>query len=179
MSFPSSTTPPLQDHLDRFLGPSTADVVHAPNTLARLRAESALFGGFGGGGGGALLPISVRPPIDKHYKQVGVLVRNRADGSDVSNADLDILPLMGQLLHGGTGKHRYFAKSHGVGTNLPVVRAAECPTGQCGNGIGASRRGKCTSEYGCDELYSDDLVKVPGFQDAFKVNIFDNGTFFS
>ena len=126
-----------------------------------------------------LLPISVRPPIDKHYKQVGVLVRSRTDGTDVSNADLDILPLMGQWLHGST--YRYFTQTGGVGNKLPVERAADCPTGQCGSSgaLGSLRRGRCTSEYGCGELYSNDVVKVPGFQDSFTANIYDNGTFFS
>ena len=32
----------------------------------------------------------------------------------------------------------------------------------------------CTNEYGCNELYNGDSVYVEGYQDAFKVTIYEN-----
>jgi len=32
----------------------------------------------------------------------------------------------------------------------------------------------CTNEYGCDNLYNGDTVYVEGYNDAFKVTIYDN-----
>ena len=32
----------------------------------------------------------------------------------------------------------------------------------------------CTNEYGCDELTSGDTVYVEGYNDAFKVTIYEN-----
>ena len=38
-----------------------------------------------------------------------------------------------------------------------------------------SNNGKsCTSEYGCDNLYNGDNVYVEGYNDAFKVTMYDN-----
>ena len=32
----------------------------------------------------------------------------------------------------------------------------------------------CTNEYGCDSMYNGDSVYVEGYEDAFKVTIYDN-----
>lgn len=34
----------------------------------------------------------------------------------------------------------------------------------------------CTSEYGCNELTSGDTVYVEGYNDAFKVTIYENSS---
>jgi hypothetical protein len=192
------TTPPLQDNLDRLVADPVADAALAPNGLARLRAMDSM-GALGGGGGmglvigggsgsgGSLLrqhplatvaPTHVRPPIDRTYRRVGTITRRRGDGQDVADANLDILPLMGQWLHGD--KWRYFTVTGGVGGQLPVERASgsggcsTCPSRRRLLGGGAA----CTSEYGCGELYTDDVLAVPGFKDQFVVNIHENGTFY-
>ena len=33
---------------------------------------------------------------------------------------------------------------------------------------------KCMAEYGCDDLYSGDTVKVDGYNDLFKVTTYEN-----
>lgn len=174
----SPTTPPLQDHLDRLVPNPLADAALAPNGLARLRAEAGMLlgGGYYDGPSAhavrSILPTSVRPPHDKTYKQIGTIVRQRADGGDITNSDTDLLPLMGQWLHGD--KWRYFAVT-GSGTKLPVQRAAAAA-----DGCGARRKGSsCTSEYGCGELYNDDVLAVSGFKDTFVANLWQNGTFYN
>ena len=38
-----------------------------------------------------------------------------------------------------------------------------------------SNKGKsCTSEYGCDNIYNGDTVYVEGYNDAFKITVYDN-----
>ena len=38
-----------------------------------------------------------------------------------------------------------------------------------------SRNGRsCTNEYGCDDLNNGDTIYVEGYNDAFKVTIYDN-----
>ena len=116
-----------------------------------------------------LLPLSVRAPKDAHYRQVGVLSRVRGDGRDVTNSDLDLLPLMGQWLR--NDRWRYFTRTGGIGNLLPVERRDGCG-GNCGD-LGrlrcGDRRRNCTSEQGCTELEDGDAVVVPGFHDAFVV----------
>ena len=34
----------------------------------------------------------------------------------------------------------------------------------------------CTNEYGCDNLYNGDTIYVEGYNDAFKVTVYDNDT---
>lgn len=172
-----SAQPPLQDNLDRLIPNPAADVLLAPTGLARLRAQ-------GGSAAGGILPTSVRPPIDKTYHQVGVITRQRGDGQDTSNADLDILPLMGQWLHGE--RWRYFTSTGGAagGVRLPVQRdtgAPPCDTPACA-GLARARSGgnrNCTGEYGCTELNDRDLLVVPGFKDKFQLQMYENGTLYA
>lgn len=173
--------PPLQDNLDRLIPNPAADVLFAPTGLARLRAQ-------GGSAAGGILPTSVRPPIDKTYRQVGVITRQRGDGKDTSNADLDILPLMGQWLHGDLW--RYYTMTGGgaggTGVRLPVQRdtgssSAPCDTPACA-GLARARGGarrSCMGEHGCKELYADDELAVTGIKDRYVVSMWDNGTFYS
>ena len=38
-----------------------------------------------------------------------------------------------------------------------------------------SRNGRsCTNEYGCDDLFNGDTVYIEGYNDSFKVTIYDN-----
>jgi len=38
-----------------------------------------------------------------------------------------------------------------------------------------SRNGRsCTGEYGCDDLFNGDTVYIEGYNDSFKVTIYDN-----
>ena len=32
----------------------------------------------------------------------------------------------------------------------------------------------CTNEYGCDNLYNGDVVRVQGYNDDFNVTVYDN-----
>ena len=85
------------------------------------------------------------------YKQIGIL--NRQNGKET------ILPLFGRPLHSNRNKWQYYSmtdKNHMV--KIPI-----------------SKNGKsCTNEYGCNELYDGDLVHAEGYNDIFKITIYDN-----
>lgn len=160
--------PPIQDNLDRYLGvSSTVDSSMAPNQLSVLNStlgpsmdylgESSGYGLDRARVARTLLPTHVRPPIDSHYKQVGILVRSDADpGANDTNS---VLPLMGQYLN--NDKWRYFTMLSGnLQTKLPIKRDKK----------------SCTSEYGCPELDNDANVSVAGMG-SYSTTLYENGTF--
>lgn len=158
--------PPIQDHLDRFLGDGHVfDSDKAPNRLSTFGNAHPEYDYLGTGQGKygfdrervarTLLPTHVRPPVDSHYKQVGLLV---SDGGDNNNNS--ILPLMGQYLN--NDKWRYFTMLSGnLQTKLPIKHEKK----------------SCTSEYGCPELDNDAEVSVTGMGPKYKAALYENGTF--
>jgi len=96
------------------------------------------------------VPINMRTRgYDEHYRQVGILTRN--------NSSEMILPLMGRPLHFNQNKWQFYTMSEN-NVKLPV-----------------SRNGRsCTNEYGCDDLFNGDTVYIEGYNDSFKVTIYDN-----
>jgi len=98
------------------------------------------------------IPINVpTQSFDSSYRQVGILTR--------INGKETILPLMGRPLFANRNKWQYYTMSDkNNSVKLPV-----------------SRNGKsCTNEYGCDSLYNGDTVYVEGYNDAFKITVYDN-----
>ena len=96
------------------------------------------------------IPINVKTRgFDDYYRQVGILTRN--------NSSEMLLPLMGRQLHFNQNKWQFYTLSEN-NVKLPV-----------------SRNGRsCTNEYGCDDLFNGDTVYIEGYNDAFKVTIYDN-----
>ena len=97
------------------------------------------------------IPINIPTrSFDSSYRQVGILTR--------INGVETILPLMGRPLFANRNKWQYYTMSDkNNSVKLPV-----------------SRNGKsCTNEYGCDNLYNGDTIYVEGYNDAFKVTIYD------
>ena len=88
---------------------------------------------------------------DSEYRQVGILTRN--------NGGETILPLMGRPLLTNRDKWQYYTMSDSNNSvKLPI-----------------SQNGRsCTDEYGCDSLYNGDNVYIEGYNDAFKVTIYEN-----
>jgi hypothetical protein len=86
------------------------------------------------------------------YKQVGILTSN----------DL-IIPLLGKPHINGREKWNYYTISNtgSLNTKLPI----------------RVRNKICTNEYGCDEIFTGDIVFVEGYNRNFKVTIYENNTF--
>jgi hypothetical protein len=98
------------------------------------------------------VPINIKTRgFDSNYRQVGILTRLSGEEA--------ILPLMGRPLHTNRNKWQYYTMSDkNTSVKLPV-----------------SRNGRsCTNEYGCDELFNADTIYVEGYNDAFKVTIYEN-----
>ena len=98
------------------------------------------------------IPVTVRTQrMELNYRQVGILTRVSGENT--------ILPLYGRMVNTSRTKWQYYTmndKSNAI--KLPM-----------------SHNGRsCTSEYGCDELMSGDTVYVEGYNDAFKVTIYEN-----
>jgi len=98
------------------------------------------------------IPINVPTQgVDTTYQQVGIL--SRMNGSET------ILPLMGRPLLTNRSKFQYYTMSDKFNAiKLPISKGGR----------------SCTNEYGCNELFNGDNVYVEGYQDAFKVTIYEN-----
>ena len=107
-----------------------------------------------GGGIQAGIPVNIKTrPANTSYSQVGILTRNDRENM--------ILPLMGRNLWNGRDKWQYYTMSNTSGamnTKLPI-----------------SVNGRsCTSEYGCDSISNGDTVYVEGYNDTFRVTMYEN-----
>jgi hypothetical protein len=105
------------------------------------------------------IPVNIKTRgISADYEQKGILTKNGR-----TNGDSLILPLMGRKTMNGRDKWNYYTISNtgNINTKLPI-----------------SLNGKsCTSENGCDPLSNGDNVYVEGYNDTFKVTVYENGLF--
>ena len=99
------------------------------------------------------VPINIpTQSVDTTYRQIGILTRLNGD-SDM------ILPLMGKPLFTNRDKWNYYTmtdKNNMI--KLPITYKGR----------------SCTNEYGCDKLYNGDTVYVEGYNDAFKITVYEN-----
>lgn len=100
------------------------------------------------------IPINIKTQgCDSEYRQIGILTR--------TNGDETILPLMGRPLIAKRDSWQFYTindKNNSI--KLPIIH----------------KNKSCTCEYGCDNLYDGDVVKVKGYNDSFKVTVYDNNT---
>lgn len=102
------------------------------------------------------IPVNVQTnAVSTSYTQIGILTK---DGTHSEK----ILPLMGRSLWNRRDKWQYYTMANtaasAVNTKLPI-----------------KVKGKsCTSEYGCDEIYTGDMVYVEGMNDTFRATIYEN-----
>lgn len=123
----------------------TNDILLNPYS-APLRDDRFITGGDIRGG----IPINIQTSsVDTTYRQVGILTRN--------NSNDMILPLMGRPLFTSRDKWNFYTISD-KNIKLPV----------------SYKNKSCTNEYGCDNLYNGDNVYVDGYNDTFKVTMYDN-----
>ena len=95
--------------------------------------------------------------IASDYTQLGILTRSQNTGDDM------ILSLMGRRIVTGLDKWQYYTISNtgNMNTKLPV-----------------SLNGRsCSGEYGCDSINNGDMVFVEGYNDTFRVTMYENSRF--
>ena len=99
--------------------------------------------------------VSTNPgAVDTNYRQMGILTPLHN-----SSKKEKILPLMGRPLFVNRDKWQYYTMSdQNNSVKLPIIK----------NGR------SCTNEYGCDQLYNGDTIYVEGYNQAFKITIYDN-----
>ena len=122
-------------------------------------------GGYGGAGQPPLFPSFGAPRlvsvptnvnfINADYRQVGILTPTHGDNKN------KILPLFGRPLYTSRSKWQYYSMSN----QNHVVKLPIRVKGKSG-----------TTDYGVDELFSGDQVFVEGYNDGFKVTMYDNDT---
>jgi len=97
------------------------------------------------------IAIPTQPFFDTNYRQVGILTRVKGKET--------ILPLMGRPLMSNRDKWNFYTINDSNNmVQLPI-----------------SFKGRsCTAEYGCDNLYSGDIVHVEGHNEPFRVTAYDN-----
>ena len=101
---------------------------------------------------GVKIPINVpTQSFDTNYRQIGILTR--------VNGGETILPLMGRPLFSNRDKWNFYTMNDkNTMIKLPI----------------SFKNRSCTSEMGCDNLYNGDTVHVEGYNDIFRVTIYDN-----
>jgi len=102
------------------------------------------------------IPINMETRgLSSDYTQLGILTR-------MSGGDM-ILPLMGRKLMSGLDKWHYYTISNtgNMNTKLPI-----------------SLKGRsCSGEYGCDSINNGDVVYVEGYNDTFRITVYENSRF--
>lgn len=95
------------------------------------------------------IPINISTSaVDTTYRQVGIL--KRVNGGEM------ILPLMGRPLFTNRDKWQFYTLNEN-NIKLPVT----------------FKQKSCTSEYGCDNVYTGDSVYVDGIDAVFKATMYD------
>ena len=116
----------------------------------------------------AVIPINVPTQgYNQSFSQMGILVRDRTEGavsskyydSNDSLHDNMILPLMGRRTANGRDKYQYYTTAQNGTTKLPITFKGR-------NGM---------NEYGCDEISNSEIVDVQGYNNKFKVTMYENG----
>lgn len=97
------------------------------------------------------IPVNIPTQgLNTTFSQIGVL--NRINGKET------ILPLMGKNLIANRNKFQYYTMSDKNSVKLPIIH----------------KNKSSMNEYGVDELYSGDTIYVQGYNDTFKVTIYEN-----
>jgi hypothetical protein len=94
------------------------------------------------------------------FQQIGMIYRDQVsnDTNQIgNNSETNILPLFGKPLYANSSKWTYYAGSDKFNTvKIPIEY----------------KNKNCTGDYGCDELYDDDMIKIAAYNGDFKVKIY-------
>ena len=95
------------------------------------------------------------------YQQLGHLYKTdvaNPDNQIGNNSEPTILPLFGRPLYNGSRRWTYYTSTDKINMiKLPLT-------------VGGR---KCDQDYGCDEIYTGDMIEIPPYNGKFKVEIYD------
>jgi hypothetical protein len=158
----------LQPKPNTFYTSDSSDVL--TNPYAPPLKDNMLISGRGGtamGAAAAGIPINVATSsaINTGYRQIGILTKaNQAQASNGSNAHNDspvILPLMGRPLFTSRDKWMFYTISDKNNSmKLPIIIKGR----------------NALSEIGVDNVYDGDTVYVQGYNETFRVTLYENST---
>ena len=166
----------LQPKPNTFYTSDSADVLTNPyapplkdNMLISGRGGTAMGMGAAGAAGAANsargIPINVATSsaINTGYRQTGILTKaNQAsNGSNANNDSPVILPLMGRPLFTSRDKWMFYTISDKNNSmKLPIIIKGR----------------NALSEIGVDNVYDGDTVYVQGYNETFRVTLYENST---
>ena len=172
---PAQPMQSLQPKPNTFYTSDSADVLTNPyapplkdNMLISGRGGTAMGMGAAGAGVTAVtagIPINVATSsaINTGYRQTGILTKaNQAsNGSNANNDSPVILPLMGRPLFTSRDKWMFYTISDKNNSmKLPIVIKGR----------------NALSEIGVDNVYDGDTVYVQGYNETFRVTLYENST---
>jgi hypothetical protein len=173
---PMQSLQSLQPKPNTFYTSDSADVL--TNPYAPPLKDNMLISGRGGtvmGSGAAGAPDSTRgipinvatsSAINTGYRQTGILTKanqasNNANGSNANNDSPVILPLMGRPLFTSRDKWMFYTISDKNNSmKLPIIIKGR----------------NALSEIGVDNVYDGDTVYVQGYNETFRVTLYENST---
>lgn len=91
--------------------------------------------------------------LPQAYKQQGVLIGTQTG----AQGEQTIIPLIGRQTHPGSNRYHYYTTTNGFHPmKLPLTH----------------NNRPCNDSTGCDEIYSGNIVSVPGYDYDFKADIY-------
>jgi hypothetical protein len=148
-----------------FFTNDSADVLSNPYTPP-LKDNMLLKGkgmgmssGQAGAGPGIPINIATSSAVNTSYRQIGLLTKS--GGNSGSSSDPVILPLMGKPLFTSRDKWMFYTISDKNNSmKLPIIIKGR----------------NALSEIGVDNVYTGDTVYVQGYNETFKVTLYENST---
>jgi hypothetical protein len=125
-----------------------------------LKGMGMASSGQTGAGPGIPINLATSSAINTSYRQIGLLTKS--NGSSGSNSsDPVILPLMGKPLFTSRDKWMFYTISDKNNSmKLPIIIKGR----------------NALSEIGVDNVYTGDTVYVQGYNEIFKVTLYENST---
>jgi hypothetical protein len=115
-----------------------------------------------GSSGGIPINIATSSTINTTYRQIGILTKTASGGSgSSSSSEPVIMPLMGKPLFTSRDKWLFYTisdKNNAI--KLPIIIKGR----------------NALSEIGVDNVYTGDTVYVQGYNDTFRVTLYENSS---
>jgi hypothetical protein len=145
-----------------FFTNSDADVL--TNPYAPPLKDNVLLSSMRGTGSSGGIPINIATSstINTTYRQIGILTKTASGGSgSSSSSEPVIMPLMGKPLFTSRDKWLFYTisdKNNAI--KLPIIIKGR----------------NALSEIGVDNVYTGDTVYVQGYNDTFRVTLYENSS---